>query len=209
MDKTSHSHKKEQHASFLTSLIFFIAAGCFVASLFLPVFLLETKDTYGYWVLFLGWLGAIFFQFAWYATPLMLWAINESETSPRFALFLAILAIVVASQAFSFTEIPLRELKLEQKILGYGLGFYLWYASFYVAALGVLQKLVLWRRLDKVINNKQDELNHQARVSRDFSPPIPPKTGVTKKIIVSQCQQQNKRFAGTPPPIDKPSLRLP
>jgi len=171
-----------------TSLIFFMAASVFIASLFFPAFLAETQNIDGYWVLFLGWMGFLFFQFAWYAAPLMLLALYTSAQSPRFAFLLAVLAIVIASEAFLFDEIPLREAK--QKILGYGLGFYLWYGSFYIAALGVLHKFILWKGLDKkgkqIIKEKQ---RCPPQMAGGFNV-VQPKTGVAKKVILSACKGQ-------------------
>ncbi len=209
MNKTpQHTHKEEKHNNFLTYLIFFTAASSFISSLFFPAFLAQVQDIDGYWVLFLGWLGFLFFQFAWYAAPLMLLAVYTSTQSPRFAFLLAILAIVIASEAFLFDEIPLRE--AQQKILGYGLGFYLWYGSFYIAALGVLQKLLLWRALNnrrgQVIKEKQS-CSPQSVGDFDLAQP---RTGVAKKVILSSCNEQKKRpiVAVIPPPLPKKQVSV-
>ncbi len=187
-----HAYKEEKYSNSLTYLIFFIATSSFIGSLFFPAFLAQTRDIDGYWVLFLGWIGFLFFQFAWYAAPLMLLAVYTSAHSPRFAFLLAVLAIIIASEAFLFDEIPLRE--AQQKILGYGLGFYLWYGSFYIAALGVLQKLLLWRAL----NNRRGQVTKKKQgcppqVEGDFEL-AQPRIGVAKKIIFSSCM---------PPPLPK------
>lgn len=220
-----HQNKKH-HNNALTYVIFFIAAGCFLASLFFPVFLVQAQDIDGYWVLFLGWLGFLFFQFAWYAAPLMLVAIYTSAQSPRFALLLAIVAVVVASEAFLFTEIPLRE--SQQQIFGFGLGFYLWYVSFYIAALGVLQKIFLSRMINKTpvfdiidIVEKQQVLEQQSLQSNveEIKPdviPVQPKTGVTKKVIITSSEPASrimppplpiKTYRRTPPPLPRSRLK--
>jgi membrane-bound ClpP family serine protease len=187
-----HAYKEEKYSNSLTYLVFFIAASSFISALFFPAFLAQTQDIDGYWVLFLGWLGFLFFQFAWYAAPLMLLAVYTSAQSPRFAFLLAVLAIIIASEAFLFDEIPLRE--AQQKILGYGLGFYLWYGSFYIAALGVLQKLLLWHAL----NNRRGQVSkekqsHSPQAMGDFDL-AQPRIGVAKKVILSSCK---------PPPLPK------
>ena len=204
MKKSSqHTYKKKKYSNSLTYLIFFIAASSFIGSLFSPAFLAETQDIDGYWVLFLGWMGFLFFQFAWYAAPLMLLAVYTSAHSPRFAFLLAVLAIIIASEAFLFDEIPLRG--AQQKISGYGLGFYLWYGSFYIATLGVLQKLLLWRALNnrrEQVPTEQQSCHSQVVGDVEYAQP---RIGVTKKVILSSCEGQKRSAVATvmPPPLPK------
>ena len=52
-----------------------LAVGLFTLSLFEPVFVTEEKTIKGYWVLAMGWLGFVIFQFAWYANLLSMLSI--------------------------------------------------------------------------------------------------------------------------------------
>ena len=174
-----HSQSTDKHANKLTIGIFTIAFVLFVASLFLPVFLAQTHDIYGYWVLILGWMGFIVFQFAWFAAPLAILAIHLSKKSPQLAFFLSIIVIIIASEAFLFSKVPLQE---TQEILGYGLGFYLWYASFYIVSLGLLHKLVLWG--SSTVEESDVKLaTVQIAPTKTYTPPKRPKTGVTTIVI--------------------------
>ncbi len=131
------------------------AAVLFVISLFLPVFITQNNDIYGYWVLAMGWLGFVTFQFAWYAAPFSLLALYVSRTSPQLGLFLSIMAIVMASAAFSFTDIPFGK---NDPVLDYGLGFYSWYLSFYLLAFSILFRLVAWGSIEEELSANHDVL---------------------------------------------------
>ncbi len=139
---------QESHDHSLTRLsfaTFMLAIGLFITSLFLPVFVTQAHDIYGYWVLAMGWLGFITFQFAWYATPFALLAIHVSRKSPQLGLFLSIVAIIMASEAFLFTEVPFGK---GDKVLDYDLGFYLWYSCFYLVSFSILLRLVAWGSIE-------------------------------------------------------------
>lgn len=111
----------------------------FALSLFLPVFFTSDKDIYGFWVLITGWVGVIFIQFAWYANPINLLALLLMRDSPRISLFLSLLALLLASGAFIFNEIPIGVNNEKVFIKEFGLGFYIWYVAqvFFLLALFV------------------------------------------------------------------------
>lgn len=117
----------------LPKVFLFLGVLSFVTSLFLPTFFTSDGDVIGGWVFILGWMGIVVFQFAWYANPLNVLALLISESQPRLSLLLSLLALVVASEAFFFYEIPtglstgLHQEKLFIKELG--IGFYCWYLS--------------------------------------------------------------------------------
>ncbi len=117
----------------LPKVVLFFGLLSFVTSLFLPIFFTSDGDIIGGWVFILGWMGIVVFQFAWYANPLNVLAFLIFELQPRLSLLLSLLALVIASEAFLFYEIPtglstgLHQEKLFIKELG--LGFYCWYLS--------------------------------------------------------------------------------
>jgi len=134
----------EQQESSLTRLshaALVIAIGLFISSLFFPVFITQAHDIHGYWVLAMGWLGFINFQFAWYATPFAILAVHVAKKSPQLGLFLSIVALIIASEAFLFTDIPFGS---NDKVSDYGIGFYLWYLCFYMVSFSILLNLVAW-----------------------------------------------------------------
>ncbi len=136
-----------EHSLMSLSLVTFIAAASlFVISLFLPVFITQTHDIYGYWVLIMGWLGFITFQFAWYATPFAILSIHISRKSPQLGLFLSVVAIIMASEAFLFTQVPFGK---GDKVLDYDIGFYLWYLCFYLISFSILLRLVVWGSVEE------------------------------------------------------------
>jgi hypothetical protein len=139
-DSYDHSLMSLSFATFLLAIVLF------VSSLFLPVFITQTNDIQGYWVLAMGWLGFIAFQFAWYASPFAILAVYVSRRSPQLGLLLSVVAILMASEAFLFTEVPFGR---NDKVLDYGLGFYLWYLCFYLVSLSILLRLVVWGRVEE------------------------------------------------------------
>ena len=182
----------EHRESTLTSIayaILIVAIGLFISSLFFPVFITQTHDIQGYWVLAMGWLGFINFQFAWYATPFTILAIYVSKTSPQSGLFLSIIAIIIASEAFLFTEVPFGK---SDKVLDYSLGFYLWYLCFYLVSFSILLNLVAWGSVEednKVIPTRNSEhavtTDTIENIDEGGNPTFPAITlaKVTRKII--------------------------
>ena len=117
----------------VSKFILFLSGLSFVISLFLITFFTSDGDVYGGWVFILGWMGIIVFQFAWYANPLNILAFLIFESQPRSAVLLSLLALVIATEAFIFKELPTGLFtgfdsdKMYVKELG--LGFYSWYLS--------------------------------------------------------------------------------
>ena len=104
-------------------------AACFVISLFSNVFFTPDEDIRGYWVFITGWIGILFLQFAWYANPLNLMALLLVNHSPRIALLLSLLALVLASETFLFYEIPTGINQEKVYIQELGFGFFIWYLA--------------------------------------------------------------------------------
>jgi len=133
----------------LSKIFLFLSALSFVISLFLSAFFTPDEDVIGIWVFILGWMGIVVFQFAWYANPLNILALLIFESRPRVSVLLSLLALVIASETFSFQEIPtglftgLSSEKMFIKELG--LGFYSWYLS---------QILFLFALLSRYLTNR-------------------------------------------------------
>ncbi|GAA0419852.1 hypothetical protein GCM10009133_30330 [Cocleimonas flava] len=117
----------------LPKLFLFLSGLSFVVSLFLSTFFTSDGNVIGAWVFILGWIGIVVFQFAWYANPLNILALLLFEARPRLAILLSLLALVIASETFTFSEIPtgLFTGNHSEKtfIKEFGLGFYSWYLS--------------------------------------------------------------------------------
>ena len=141
---TCNSQINIELSALLTNIFLFLGLLSFVTSLFLPSFFTSDGDIIGGWVFIMGWMGIVVFQFAWYANPLSILAFLISESRPRISLLLSLLALVVASHAFVFNEIPtglttgIHQEKLFIKELG--IGFYCWYLSQAFFLLGLLSK---------------------------------------------------------------------
>ncbi len=113
----------------LSSLLLYSGITLFIISLFFNVFFTNSDDISGIWILLMGWLGFIIFQFAWYANPLSLLAILLMKKRPVVAVLLSLLAVIVASGTFIFNEIPAASGNEKIYIKELGLGAYIWYAS--------------------------------------------------------------------------------
>jgi len=133
----------------LPKFFLFLSMLSFVVSLFLSTFFTSNGDIIGGWVFILGWMGIIVFQFAWYANPLNILALLIFESRPRLSVLLSLLALVIASETFTFHEIPtglftgIHSDKMFIKELG--LGFYSWYLSQILFLLALLSKYLINR----------------------------------------------------------------
>lgn len=184
----------------LSFAAYFLAAVLFLLSLFLPAFITQSQDIYGYWVLAMGWLGFITFQFAWYALPLAIIAIQVSARKPQFSLLLSVFAIVVASEAFLFKKVPFAN---SDEVIDVGLGFYLWYMSFILVAGGNLFRLVAWgSRVEDVIDDDKE-----AEIAKPRTEPINlrKERKVERKVIV---EKKTQSIAKPPPLPVKPEAVL-
>ena len=113
----------------ISNTIFYSAVFCFLLSLFIVSFYTSGDDINGIWVLLLGWIGIVIFQLAWFANPLNLLALMIKDKNPKISFFLSLFALLLASQAFTFTEVPLSFDFYKIYIKEQGLGFYCWYLS--------------------------------------------------------------------------------
>jgi len=184
----------------LSFAAYFLAAVLFLLSLFLPAFITQSQDVYGYWVLAMGWLGFITFQFAWYALPLAIIAIRVSARKPQFALLLAVFAILVASEAFLFKKVPFDN---SEEVIDIGLGFYLWYMSFILVAGGNLFRLAAWgSHVEDVVEDDKE-----AKIVKPRAEPIHlrKERKVERKVIIEKKPESVPK----PPPLPiKPEVVL-
>ncbi len=126
-----------------------ISLCCFTLSLFLTTFFTSENEISGFWVLVIGWLGVLVFQFSWLANPLNLLAILLLPQKPKIALLLSFFALTLASQTFYFSEIPSGLTPKIIYIKEFGLGFYLWYFSqicFFLTMLSGVQNSGIKKR---------------------------------------------------------------
>ena len=189
--------------SFVTLLL---AIALFVSSLFFPVFITQTSDIHGYWVLAMGWLGFFSFQFAWYASPFTIIAIYVSKHSPQLGLLLSVIAILIASEAFLFSEVPFGQ---NDRVLDYGLGFYLWYLFFYLVSFSILLKLVAWGRIEEEAPEIDPYTMDSAESQIVEIQSNLPATIVTRVIIPKKEKAEKKKVdweRQTPPPLPKKSI---
>lgn len=114
-----------------TGFVFFIVS--------LPITSLFTsgENIDGFWILVMGWIGFIIFQFSWFANPLNLLALLLLKQRPITALFLSITAFALASQTLYFSEIPTGDRNGKIFIKELGLGFYFWYFSQGLIFIGI------------------------------------------------------------------------
>lgn len=184
----------------LSLAAYFLAAVLFLLSLFIPAFITQSQDIYGYWVLALGWLGFITFQFAWYALPLAIIAIRLSGKKPQFSLLLSVFAILVASEAFLFKKVPFAN---SDEVIDIGLGFYLWYTSFILVAAGNLFRLVAWG--SHVEEASEDE--HASEIIVPKSKPITVRKH--RKVERMVVAEKKPKITVKPPPLpDVPTAVL-
>ncbi len=115
--------------SLLARIFIFIGIFFYLFSLPLVSLFTSSEDIQGIWILLIGWMGIIIFQFSWFANPLNLLAMLLMTKRPLAAFLLSIIAFLLASQAFSFSEIPAGLNNEKVFIKDMGLGFYFWYMS--------------------------------------------------------------------------------
>jgi hypothetical protein len=120
----------------LPAIALFLGGLLWVASLIQVAFYTTQGPVMGYWVFATGWLGFSLFQFAWYANLLILMAVLMMSHYPNRAMTMAVLAVLVGGHAFWFESIPSQGTTMH--ILRLGIGFWLWYASIILMALGVI-----------------------------------------------------------------------
>lgn len=128
----NYHHAASYNPSFLTTTkLFILLSGltCLVASLSQVAFFTSESEIHGYWILIMGWMGMIFFQLSWFANPLNLLALLLLTHKPKTSLLIGVIAVILATQSFQFTEIPVGLDHQKIYITELGLGFYLWLLS--------------------------------------------------------------------------------
>ncbi len=120
----------------LPAMALFLGGLLWVASLIQVAFHTTQGSVMGYWVFATGWMGFSIFQFAWYANILILMAVLLMTNYANRAMVMAVFAVLVGGQAFWFESIPGQGATMH--ILRLGIGFWLWYASIILMALGVI-----------------------------------------------------------------------
>ena len=123
--------------SLSTRLIVYAGLAFFLLSLLFTSLFTSGKDIQGYWILAIGWIGLIIFQFSWFANPLNLLALLLVNQRPVVALILSTTAFLLASQTFVFVEIPIGTGSGKIYIKELGLGFYIWYLAQGLFLLGI------------------------------------------------------------------------
>lgn len=144
-DPTSNNITPQPQDGLFASILLLTAVSCFVLSLFSPVFYTPADDISGYWVLFTGWLGLVFFQFAWYANPLILLAILQVKRHPKTSILLGLFAFTLASETFLFYEIPIGINQEKIYIKELGIGFFIWYLAQILFLLWLISQYVINR----------------------------------------------------------------
>ena len=142
-----HSQKLKtntQHAfewNIVTVLLVSLGLACFVTSLFLISLFTSGENIRGSWILIMGWLGLLIFQFSWYANPLNLLALLLLHNRPATSFLLSSLAFALATQTFLFFEIP-TSINAEKIIIKeLGLGFYIWYMAQFLFLVATVVEL--------------------------------------------------------------------
>ncbi|MGB1311206.1 MAG: hypothetical protein ACPG47_08340 [Leucothrix sp.] len=126
----------------LTILLLLIAAVLFCISMVEIVYVTEEKGIHGYWILLTGWLGFLFFQFAWYANPLTVLSLLLMRQRPWWALLAGACALLCMSQAFLFHEIPTDAQGNTIAIVSRGAGFYCWVGMVCCIFYAIVMRLI-------------------------------------------------------------------
>lgn len=122
----------------LAKLLIIAGLICFSLSLYSVALFTSGDDLYGIWVLLIGWMGIFLFQLSWFANPLNLLALLILSSKPKLSLLLTMIAFLLATQSFFFSEIPtsLNQEKIFMK--EFGIGFYLWYVANVLFVVAIL-----------------------------------------------------------------------
>jgi len=126
----------------LTILLLLIAAVLFCIAMVDTAYTTEERTIHGYWILLTGWLGFLFFQFAWYANPLTVLSLLLMKRRPWWALLASGLALLCMSQAFLFYEIPSDAKGNTIAIISRGIGFYCWIGMIACVFYAVIMRLI-------------------------------------------------------------------
>lgn len=145
----------------LAVLLLIVAAILFCIAMVDTVYTTKDQGIQGYWIFLTGWLGFLFFQFAWYANPLTVLALLLMRKHPWYALLSSALALLCMSQAFLFYEIPADAKGNTIAIISRGVGFYCWVAMVacvFYAVIMILIYRAFKRDFDAVSPKAKSEL---------------------------------------------------
>ncbi|MDO8032946.1 hypothetical protein O3297_05940 [Janthinobacterium sp. SUN128] len=110
------------------AIVLSLTVVAYVASLFLTAIVDSHEVLLGGGVLLLGWLGPLAGSFAWFANPLLIFAMYFSNEKPSAAMLAAFLGFALALTTFGIKIIPSDN--GSYTVLGFGAGCYLWLACF-------------------------------------------------------------------------------
>ncbi len=115
--------------------LLYFSACLFIGSLFLPGFVTPDQGAWpGYMILAFGYIGIFLFVFAWFANIFGFVAFIFALTKQyKVALFLAVVAVLVALDAYGFHSIPGDD--GSEPVSYLGIGFYIWIVSFLILAV--------------------------------------------------------------------------
>ncbi|MGK5060592.1 hypothetical protein ACQ4WY_27010 [Janthinobacterium sp. LB2P49] len=111
-----------------SAVVLSITVVAYVASLFLTAMVDSHEVWLGVGVLLLGWLGPLTGSFAWFANPLLIFAMYFSKEKPSAAKVAAFFGFALALTSFGIKIIPSDD--SSHTVLGFGAGCYLWLACF-------------------------------------------------------------------------------
>lgn len=137
----------QSYAEVIVKLLIIAGLICFSLSLYYVALFTSGDDLHGVWILLIGWIGLVVFQLSWFANPLNLLALLLLSTKPKISLFLSVIAFLVASQSFWFSEIPTGFNQEKIFIKELGMGFYLWYLANGIIVFAIFIEVL--RRSDK------------------------------------------------------------
>ena len=170
----------------LSVLLLIIAAILFCIAMVDTVYTTTEQAIRGYWILLTGWLGFLFFQFAWYANPLTVLAVLLMRKHPWWALISSALALLCMSQAFLFYEIPSDAKGNTIAILSRGAGFYCWATMVACVFYSIIMLLIyraMKRSAETTVIPVKSELVARYAAQNSFNPGLAstPKAASTSK----------------------------
>ena len=110
------------------AIVLSLTVVAYVASLLLTAIVDSHEVLLGGGVLLLGWLGPLTGSFAWFANPLLIFAMYFSKEKPSAAMVAAFFGFALALTTFGIKTIPIDN--GYYTVLGFGAGCYLWLGCF-------------------------------------------------------------------------------
>jgi hypothetical protein len=110
------------------AIVLSLTVVAYVASLLLTAIVDSHEVLLGGGVLLLGWLGPLAGSVAWFANPLLIFAMYLSKEKPSAAMVAAFFGFALALTTFGIKAIPSDN--GNYTVLGFGAGCYLWLACF-------------------------------------------------------------------------------